>query len=103
MVNPFSQLKYPKDKTLDEKSVKPSHHDGLVSLLAEKLNINADSILDFELCLYDTMPAALGGLYNEFIFSPRLDNLMMSFCSLEVFTEPLYYKVHIGFRLCWHL
>jgi len=54
----------------------------LINLLAENLSIDKDSIRDLELCLYDTQPSTIGGINNEFIFSPRLDNLMMSFCSL---------------------
>jgi aspartyl aminopeptidase len=48
-----------------------------------------EKILDFELCLYDTQPSAIGGAYNEFIFSGRLDNLMMSFCSIEALIRSL--------------
>jgi aspartyl aminopeptidase len=44
-------------------------------------------IHDFELCLYDTQPAAIGGLNEEFLHSARLDNLMMSFCSIQAITE----------------
>nr|CAG8500260.1 11439_t:CDS:10 [Entrophospora candida] len=65
-------------------SNKPKHHPGLLSALAEEIGIQDPSkIHDFELCLYDTQPSTFGGLYQEFIFSPRLDNLMMSFTALK--------------------
>jgi aspartyl aminopeptidase len=47
------------------------------------LNI-VEKIHDFEICLYDTQAATFGGLNEEFIHSARLDNIMMSFCSLTV-------------------
>ena len=54
------------------------HHSPLVKLLAEELGLAApEDVKDFDLCLYDTQPAAVGGLFNEFIYSGRLDNLMM--------------------------
>ncbi|KAI3643432.1 hypothetical protein MP228_012987 [Amoeboaphelidium protococcarum] len=64
--------------------IRKSHHEALLSLITEKLQLKSmDQIVDFELCLHDTVPARLGGLKNEFIFSPRLDNLMMSYCAVE--------------------
>lgn len=54
------------------------HHMALVEELAKSLNVSPDTIRDFELCLFDTQPAQIGGVYEEFIFSPRLDNLCMT-------------------------
>lgn len=43
-----------------------------------------EEIISTDLCLYDIQKAALGGVYQEFILSARLDNLMLSFCSAQV-------------------
>ncbi len=43
------------------------------------------SDLTFELCLYDTQPAAYGGLDDAFVYSGRLDNLAMCHTALEAF------------------
>jgi aspartyl aminopeptidase len=40
--------------------------------------------MDFDLVLADTQPAAIGGALEEFIFSPRLDNLLNAYCACEV-------------------
>ncbi|KAI8372834.1 peptidase M18 [Radiomyces spectabilis] len=58
------------------------HHPCLIEALANEIGVQPSSIHDFDLSLYDIQPATLGGLYNEFIFSARLDNLGMSYCSL---------------------
>jgi len=47
-------------------------------------SITVNEIHDFELCLYDSHPSTIGGACDEFIFSPRLDNLMMSYTALTV-------------------
>ncbi|KAI9283184.1 peptidase M18 [Sporodiniella umbellata] len=63
------------------------HHPALMNILAESMEINVNQIHDFELCLYDTQPASLGGAFDEFIYSARLDNLGMSYCSLMALIE----------------
>ena len=55
----------------------------LLQAIAEKLEIEVESIVDFELNLYDTQPASLGGITKEFLYSARLDNLATVFVALE--------------------
>ncbi len=59
------------------------HHPRLLELIAEGHDFTPDQIVDFELCMYDTHPATLGGADYDFVFAPRLDNLLMSFCCTE--------------------
>lgn len=65
------------------------HHSYLVEIVAEEAGVEPEAILDFELLLYDTQKAIVGGLNNELIFSARLDNLMMSYCSVEGLIQSL--------------
>jgi aspartyl aminopeptidase len=55
----------------------------LLKALADKLGVEQDEIVDFELNLYDTQPACLGGITKEFLYSARLDNLATVFCAME--------------------
>jgi len=64
-------------------SVELRHHSELMTLLSDNVSTSIDGIKDFELVLYDTQPPTLGGLNDEFIFAPRLDNLCMSFCAVK--------------------
>ncbi len=58
------------------------HHPLLLRLIAEELKVSAADIMDFELYLYDTQGSVIGGGLDEFIFSPRLDNLSSTFSLL---------------------
>lgn len=51
---------------------------GLVKrLVAKELDVDPESIIDYDLSLYDTTPATIGGLNGEFISSGRIDDLSM--------------------------
>lgn len=86
-----------KEPTTEASSIQDKHHPALLSLLSEELSVSPEKIHDFELyafrcynlydcvlmtishrSLYDTQPSVLGGIDNEFIFSPRMDNLFSS-------------------------
>jgi aspartyl aminopeptidase len=43
--------------------------------LAEELEVDADTILGWDLCLFDVVPSTLSGRDREFVHAPRLDNL----------------------------
>lgn len=60
----------------------------LLRLVASELDCAPEDILDFDLSLYDTTPACLVGLDNEFITSGRLDDLSMVHAALEAITAP---------------
>ncbi|KAH6560303.1 hypothetical protein BASA60_000016 [Batrachochytrium salamandrivorans] len=63
------------------------HHPMLLKELASDMNVDVANICDFELCLYDTQPASIGGANGEFIHTARLDNLMMSYCALNAIID----------------
>lgn len=63
------------------KSVAERHHPYIVDLIAKEVAVSSSDIADFEMILYDTHKSCIGGLNDELIFSARLDNLEMSYCS----------------------
>jgi aspartyl aminopeptidase len=75
-----------KEKSGDE-GITAEHHSLLARIIAEELKVEVSQIKEFELCLYDTQPATVGGALNEFIFARGLDNLMMSFVSLRALID----------------
>lgn len=62
----------------------------LVKLIASQLNIkDYSTILNWELELYDSQPATVGGLDKEFIFAGRIDDKL---CSWAAFMALLHAK-----------
>lgn len=53
------------------------------SLIASHLGIQADDILEYELCLYPLEPASVVGVSGEYFQSARIDDLSMAFAGLE--------------------
>lgn len=63
------------------------HNKDLLDLIAKTLDVRIDQIEDFELVLFDQQPSVIGGLNDEFIFSPRLDNLTSCFSAVTGLIE----------------
>eukprot|EP00741_Cyanophora_paradoxa_P006059 tig00000981_g5877.t1 len=74
---------------LEKDADESRHHPALLRLLADELKCEPADIMDFELSVCDTQPAVIGGVFREFIFSARIDNLLSCFCALESFVETL--------------
>ena len=61
--------------------------DYLLKLLGEKLDVNTDSIMGYDLFLYNRTSAYIWGENDEFISAPRLDDLACAYTSLEAFKK----------------
>ncbi|CAL8105834.1 unnamed protein product [Calicophoron daubneyi] len=68
---------------------KRRHPTGLVRLLGQELGLQDQEPLELELYLSDFEPARLGGLYNEFVHAPRLDNQFSCYTGLRGFVDSL--------------
>ena len=55
--------------------------------VANELDIDQNEIIDYDLSLYDTTPACLFGIDNEFISAGRLDDLSMAHAALTALLQ----------------
>jgi len=69
---------------LDPPASRPSP---LLTLLSKELGCSPSDVLDYELHVCDTQAGVIGGAAEEFIFCGRLDNLAMSYCSLQALLD----------------
>jgi len=63
------------------------HEPELMKLIANELKIETSQIADFELMLFDTQAAALGGVNEEFLYSARLDNQATCFVAAKAMAD----------------
>lgn len=64
-----------------------NHHYELLEAVCAETKKTPSQVINIDLCLYDTQPAAISGVREEFIHSARLDNLFMSYCTLQSLIE----------------
>lgn len=55
----------------------------LIKCICDAIACAPGDILDFDLHVVDTQPPAIGGAFDEFVFSPRIDNLLSCFCAAK--------------------
>ena len=89
-LNKASEQEKPEENDAeDEEDFKPlkqmteRHHPAIMDVIASEAGVDVSAVVDFELVLYDTQKSCIGGINDEFVFSPRLDNLGMTYCSVE--------------------
>lgn len=66
-----------------EKKEKKENEDFFLQALARRLDVAPSDVLDYELGLYNVDEPTLMGLEEEFISSPRLDNLTSTYAALQ--------------------
>lgn len=59
----------------------------LYDVLAEAAGVPPGDVLGHDLCFYDVVPPARGGLRGELLFAPRLDNLASCHAALRALLE----------------
>jgi aspartyl aminopeptidase len=79
----MNDLKIKEKKEGESEKQVDKHHSLLIDIVCRELNCAPVDINDLELVLCDTQPAVIGGALDEFIFGPRLDNQVGSYCSIE--------------------
>lgn len=78
-----------------------AQHDGpgaLQRLVADTLHIAPDALLGWDLGLYEVTPPTLGGLFEELVFAPRLDNQASSYMAMEALLDLAQDKAGPGRR-----
>jgi len=57
--------------------------EDVLSLACRSADVDRESVSGWSMEVWDPQPAAIGGIYDDFIFSGRLDNLTMCHAAIE--------------------
>lgn len=71
-----------------------SAKDTFVKMLAKKLEVAEEDILDYDLTVYNRMKCTKWGANREFISGPRLDDLECAYISLRSFVDSKKEQAH---------
>lgn len=70
-------------KAVGQQLEENGHCGPLIAAIAKEIGCETTQIVDFDLSIVDTQPAAITGLYDEFVVAPRIDNLLSCFCATK--------------------
>ncbi len=65
-----------------EAKILSKHDEALIDLISNDIGVKPEDILDLDLFFADSQKSDFVGLNDDFISSPRLDNLFSSFFSI---------------------
>lgn len=68
-----------KEEIKKESPIFNKHNGGLINIISKDTGISPEQIIDFDLYFADSNPSSYFGINEDFISSPRLDNLFSSF------------------------
>ncbi|PIO59915.1 aminopeptidase I zinc metalloprotease, partial [Teladorsagia circumcincta] len=85
--NPKTEIQ--SDAQKDPRDITADHHANFLDLVAVSAHTTADQVVDLDLYLYDSNPARIGGIHDEFITGARLDNLVGTYTAMQGLLESL--------------
>lgn len=68
------------------------HSLKLIRAVAKQLGVEVKDMIQWELELFDTQPGTVGGLEGDFLFCPRIDDKICSYCGVHGFIDSLNSK-----------
>ncbi|KAF4654696.1 hypothetical protein FOZ61_008091 [Perkinsus olseni] len=71
----------------DDDAMVNGNHRALMELLSKEAGCSINDIIDFDVCMMDATPSSMIGVYDEFISSPRIDNLLSTWACMEALSS----------------